>query len=144
MKRDPSSKSSPAPTFPSGQVEAVTKTELVTLPASPGTAASFDSALDPGEQHVFRNNVSLSGRNGDVFLGADSSHNSWNALAATRADFVSLDTDASPTARNADRSLPLRGLFELSPGSHLIDAGTNVGIAYEGSAPDHLGPFEAR
>ena len=45
-------------------------------------------------------------------------------------------------ARKADGSLPdLNGYFQLAEGSDLIDAGTDVGLAYEGTAPD-LGAFE--
>lgn len=45
--------------------------------------------------------------------------------------------------RNADGSLPYTGLFSLATNSALINAGTNVGLPYKGSAPD-LGPFENR
>jgi hypothetical protein len=43
--------------------------------------------------------------------------------------------------RLADGSLPLIDFLRLAPGSHLIDAGVNVGLPFNGSAPD-LGAFE--
>jgi hypothetical protein len=43
--------------------------------------------------------------------------------------------------RQADGSLPLIDFLRLAPGSHLIDAGVDVGLPYYGSAPD-VGAFE--
>ena len=44
--------------------------------------------------------------------------------------------------RLADGSLPDLDFLKLSPDSDLIDAGVNVGLPYNGSAPD-LGAFES-
>lgn len=43
--------------------------------------------------------------------------------------------------RQADGSLPLIDFLRLAPGSHLIDAGVNVGLPFNGLAPD-VGWFE--
>jgi hypothetical protein len=43
--------------------------------------------------------------------------------------------------RQADGSLPAIDFLRLAPGSHLIDSGVNVGLPFNGSAPD-LGWFE--
>jgi hypothetical protein len=59
------------------------------------------------------------------------------------SDFVSVSLELATVARNPDGSLPYTGLFELADGSGLVDAGTDVGLPYEGAAPD-LGPFESR
>jgi hypothetical protein len=77
--------------------------------------------------------------------------NSWDdppGVTVTDADFLALPTDAThnlailSAPRKADGSLPDIGdYFKLSPGSGLIDAGTDVGLPYYGSAPD-IGPFE--
>jgi hypothetical protein len=44
-------------------------------------------------------------------------------------------------ARQADGSLPDITSFKLVGGSDLINAGTNVGLPFNGAAPD-LGAFE--
>lgn len=67
--------------------------------------------------------------------------NSWQLVTVIAADFASLDTSAATNARNADFSLPVTPLFRLSPGSQLIDRGTNVGLPFSGVRPD-LGAFE--
>ena len=43
--------------------------------------------------------------------------------------------------RQADGSLPILDFLHLAPGSHLIDAGVDVGLAFNGLAPD-VGAFE--
>jgi hypothetical protein len=108
-----------------------------------GRNYDFDSALDSGEEHVFRNNVSLSGSGSDTFQGASSANNTWNSISVGTGDFVSVEVSLARVARNPDGSLPYTGLFQLAPDSGLIDAGSDVGLPFEGSAPD-LGPFESR
>jgi hypothetical protein len=73
----------------------------------------------------------------------DITNNSWqNGLSATSADFVSIDTALLKSARKSDGSLPDINYFKLVSGSDLRNAGVNVGLPYNGSAPD-LGPFES-
>lgn len=104
----------------------------------------FCNTVNSGEQHTFRNNVSLSGTSADSICNADSKNNTWNTgLAASATDFVSLDTSLATKARNADGSLPTTSLFRLSSSSKLVDKGVSVGLAYKGSAPD-LGAFELK
>jgi hypothetical protein len=67
--------------------------------------------------------------------------NSWQIASTTAADFASLDTSVATNARAADYSLPTNNLFRLVAGSDLIDRGLNVGLPFQGSAPD-LGAFE--
>ncbi|TDN95447.1 chondroitinase B-like protein [Salegentibacter sp. 24] len=70
------------------------------------------------------------------------SHNSWEeAISATENDFVSLKIDELMAIRKADGSLPEVNFMHLTQGSDLINAGIDVGIPYNGSAPD-LGVFE--
>lgn len=59
----------------------------------------------------------------------------------TNADFVSLDSTQLDDARQSNGTLPVMTFLHLVTGSSLKDAGTNVGIGYEGAAPDK-GPFE--
>ena len=71
-------------------------------------------------------------------------YNSWNnppSVTVTSGDFVTTDFTANTGARQADGSLPVSSFLKLAAGSDLIDKGTNVGIAYTGSAPD-LGAYE--
>lgn len=51
-------------------------------------------------------------------------------------DFVSLDTTGLCGARQSDGSLPATNFGKLASTSNLIDAGTDIGIAYSGTAPD--------
>jgi hypothetical protein len=76
--------------------------------------------------------------------------NSWpdnatyptSVTSATSADFLSIDTSGVRGPRKPDGSLPDVNFMHLASGSHFIDAGTNVGIPYNGTAPD-LGAFES-
>ncbi len=71
-----------------------------------------------------------------------SKNNSWSSgFSVTKADFQSLDTTEITAARQADGSLSDGLLLRLASGSALIDAGVNVGLDFNGSAPD-LGCYE--
>jgi hypothetical protein len=67
--------------------------------------------------------------------------NSWQLASVTASDFASLDLALATNARSADFSMPATGLFRLVADSDLIDRGLNVGLSFNGSAPD-LGAFE--
>jgi len=68
--------------------------------------------------------------------------NSWMPqFIVNNADFLSIDTTGVRGPRNPDGSLPYVAFMHLASGSDLIDAGTDVGLPYNGSAPD-LGCFE--
>ncbi len=80
-------------------------------------------------------------------------HNTWNpgtGVTLTASDFLSLDTTQILQPRLADGDLTLfsllatghNTLFHLATGSDLVNAGTDVGLTYTGTAPD-LGCFEA-
>ena len=78
-------------------------------------------------------------------------HNSWAPEPkkptkfisfATKDDFLALDVALAAAPRQADGSLPENTFARLKPGSALIDKGVDVGIAFNGSAPD-LGAFES-
>lgn len=69
-------------------------------------------------------------------------NNSWqNGLKVNKRDFRSLDASQLSASRQADGSLPEIDFLHLKKGSDLIDAGVDVGLPYEGKAPD-LGAFE--
>src|SRR3954470_8566421 len=74
---------------------------------------------------------------------------SWDSFhpAGTAGDRSGTTTQvfapgAAVGPRQADGSLPAIDFLKLAPGSHLIDAGVNVGLPYNGLAPD-LGWFES-
>lgn len=89
-----------------------------------------------------RNNVAYMGtalKNGD---GINSASNSWDLPGkVTDADFESVSSAGWDAPRKADGSLPEIPSFHLRSGSALIDKGADVGLPFNGSAPD-LGAFE--
>ncbi|MCA9240162.1 MAG: right-handed parallel beta-helix repeat-containing protein, partial [Planctomycetales bacterium] len=108
---------------------------------------SYDNAgqnfrLDEDFAHVARNNLSYDGV-ANVHSGTDDQFNSWNGIVnVSSSDFLSLDDSQARGPRGADGSLPVIDFLHLAPGSDLVDAGTDVGLPYNGSAPD-LGAFES-
>ena len=89
-----------------------------------------------------RNNIAYKGTLTANMTGTSASYNSWN-LSVTMADsqFQSVSTTGWEVSRQSDGSLPALTALHLASGSTLINKGTNVGLAYNGSAPD-LGAFE--
>ena len=94
---------------------------------------------------TFRNNISYDSGNlfGDDWhaFGPDyvHSHNSWDAspsVTLTYGDFQSTDDTQLYGARASDGSLPTITFLKLASTSDLIDAGTNVGLPYNGANPD--------
>ncbi|NQU85892.1 MAG: right-handed parallel beta-helix repeat-containing protein [Mariniphaga sp.] len=97
--------------------------------------------LAAGETLAVKNSVSYNGR---VELGgfAIQETNSWIVpFIVNEEDFVSLDASTASTPREADGSLPDIEFLHLASGSDLIDAGVDVGLPFQGTAPD-LGAFE--
>lgn len=93
---------------------------------------------------ILRNNISFNGsiRNCDG-AGIDASHNSWDipGFKIAEDDFVSIDTTGVFGPRKEDGSLPDIDFMHLAENSKLIDAGEDVGLTFEGEAPD-VGAFE--
>lgn len=105
-----------------------------------GQNFGLDNALASGEKHFVRNNISLNGP--DDIRNADAAYNSWDTSVSTSAeDFISVELSLAKAPRNPDGNLPDSGLFRLKADSDLIDAGIDVGLPYDGNAPD-LGAFE--
>ncbi len=72
----------------------------------------------------------------------DITNNSWmDGLEATVDDFESIDYEELTGPRKEDGSLPDVSFFHLKADSDLIDKGVDVGLPFNGSAPD-LGAFE--
>ena len=97
--------------------------------------------------HVFRNNIVFENTvnwNGQYSNSVrDHNSNLNEGPAASAADFTSMDTTGISKTRNANGDLPDINFMKLAPGSDLIDAGIDVGISFDGSAPD-LGAYENR
>ena len=92
---------------------------------------------------TIKNTVTIGG-GGDSYLATttDITNNSWqDGLSATAADYVSLDIDQLLAPRKADGSLPDVDYMKLLGTSDLINQGVDVGLEFNGAAPD-VGPFE--
>ena len=106
-----------------------------------GTNYSVTATLNGGKIAEVINGVSL-GSYGSLGGFVDQQTNSWQSpFSATAGDFVSIDTAGVRGPRKSDGSLPDLEFMQLVEGSDLIDAGTDVGLPFNGSAPD-LGAFE--
>jgi hypothetical protein len=107
-----------------------------------GANFTFTGTLNSGEQHDFRNNISLKETTASNIKSTNKQmNNTWNGISVSASDFKSVDVSLATIARNPDGSIPETDLFRLKTGGKLIDAGTTTGRAYLGKAPD-LGPFE--
>ncbi|GHG41611.1 MULTISPECIES: right-handed parallel beta-helix repeat-containing protein [Amycolatopsis] len=90
-----------------------------------------------------RNNIAYTGTLTSNMNGTNAANNSWNlGIALSDAQFQSVSTTGWESARQADGSLPVRPGLRLAASSSLIDKGTDVGLPYNGKAPD-LGAFES-
>jgi hypothetical protein len=88
-----------------------------------------------------KNSVAL-GNYGSLASFAIQATNSWMPpFVVTNDDFTGIDTTGVRGPRHADGSLPDVPFMHLAAGSDLLDAGTYVGLPYNGGAPD-LGCFE--
>jgi MYXO-CTERM domain-containing protein len=108
--------------------------------------ANFDMrppASGSATMHKLRNNIATgTGRTIINLNGGTDTSNSWTLpVQVSSADFVSLDKALALMPRQADGSLPNVGLGRLVPGSDLIDRGEDVGLPFQGKAPD-LGAYE--
>ncbi|MEJ2617922.1 MAG: T9SS type A sorting domain-containing protein, partial [Ignavibacteriaceae bacterium] len=112
---------------------------------SVGDAVNIDG---PGYDHILKNNLSYQKGFGlrDT-ANIDTSRNtlvtnSWQLSSSlTDSDFISLDINLLTSPRKADGSLPDVDFMRPAPGSKLIDAGTDIGFAFSGKAPD-IGAIE--
>jgi hypothetical protein len=102
---------------------------------------SFFDTPGNGTRNLLINNAAFVGTATNLDLTSLQISNSWQLVTVTAADFASLDITVATNARAADYSLPTNSLFRLAPGSQLIDKGANVGLPFNGAAPD-LGGFE--
>ncbi len=105
------------------------------------TNYSISQALDSGKILTVINCLAY-GAYGSIGAFAIQETNSWMPqFTVSSSDFVSLDTTGVRGPRKPDGSLPEVQFLHLAEGSDLIDTGTDIGLPFEGSAPD-LGCFE--
>lgn len=104
--------------------------------------------LNDGRPHTVRNTIvfDVDGTGVvDFSKTVDHAFNSWNGIGVSVADFANIDMQQllsdGKAPRKPDGSLREIGLH-LSANSRLINSGTDVGLSYQGAAPD-LGAFEA-
>ena len=93
---------------------------------------------------IIKNSLSFDGQSSDAYNASftDISYNGWqDDLSTSEADFLSTNVDLLLSPRKADGSLPDIDYLHLDPNSDLIDSGVNLGIGFNGSAPD-IGAFE--
>lgn len=104
---------------------------------------SVPETLAAGKILTVENCISV-GSSGVTLRNPVLATNSWMSpfTPPSASDFVSLDTTGVRGPRQPDGSLPYVPFMHLAPGSQYINAGTDVGLPYLGSAPD-LGPFES-
>jgi hypothetical protein len=112
---------------------------LEAIDTTPGPTSAV-----PGTREIMHNNLAYVGT--DIAnldeTGSMVSDNSFTLpVTVTAADFQSLDAAQMTDPRQPDGNLPIITFMNLTPGSDLIDAGQNVGLPYNGAAPD-LGAFE--
>lgn len=97
----------------------------------------FDEHSDA---HVLRNNVSYP-NSVLVYDEVDDRYNSWDGVPIGERDFASLDPNGIDGPRGVDGGLPGLGFLRPALVSSLIDAGADMGLPFQGAAPD-LGAFE--
>ncbi len=74
-------------------------------------------------------------------LGDGGGTDGYSGITVSEDDFISLNDAGMLGPRKADGGLPEPDFLKPAQGSQLVDAGVDVGISFEGSAPD-IGPFE--
>lgn len=89
-----------------------------------------------------RNNIAYTGSLTSNMTGTSSANNTWDlGLTLSNSQFQGVSTSGWDAPRQSDGSLPSLASLHLASGSTLIDKGVNVGLPYNGRAPD-LGAFE--
>lgn len=94
-----------------------------------------------GYSHVLKNNLSFQGRSGETAY-LDTSQNTvlTNSFgmnfSLSNTDFISLDESQLMAPRKADGSLPDIDFMAIDPSSPLMNAGSDIGFPFLGSAPE--------
>jgi pectate lyase len=108
---------------------------------------SNDNLTDvPGFGHVMKNNLGFKGLGATEVSNLGTSNDvtfNYFTLPVTVSsnDFMSLDESLLTAPRQTNGDLPYIAFLQLVSSSDLVDAGTNIGFPFAGTAPD-LGAFE--
>lgn len=111
-----------------------------------GSNINFGTTF-PAKKLTVKNSLSVGTRGSQNADVTDISNNSWqDGLTATDTDFISVGLSSADiallsSARKADGSLPDIDYLHLTTTSPLIDKGVDVGLPFNGAAPD-IGAFE--
>lgn len=110
-----------------------------------GRDPADNRTIIPGRGHVLKNNLGFDGGAEVAELDVKASDVSSNyftlPVTITADDFLSLDEADLVKPRQPNGDLPDVPFLHLAPDSDAIDAGVNVGLPFNGTAPD-LGAFE--
>lgn len=96
---------------------------------------------------AYKNGNGSNGNQGNINTQSVQANNSWQLLASGNVttvadvDFQSISSAGMDGPRQADGSLPVLPFMHLANGAQEIDRGVNVGLPFNGSAPD-LGCYE--
>lgn len=93
------------------------------------------------ESSVTNCSYGTNGGGQSTICGPGSGLPGWTGNVST-ADFITTDTTGVGGARQSNGTLPALNFYHLTTGSDLIDAGTSIGIPFNGAAPDR-GAFES-
>jgi len=108
-------------------------------------ARGFWFAWYPSYAQPFYNNIAWDNATGELDESGGNvggSNNSWDgAVTVSNADFVSISSTGMDGARGSDGSLPVLTFMHLATGSDLVDAGIDVNLPFNGTAPD-MGFYE--
>lgn len=99
------------------------------------------NSVDDTYNRIYRNNIAYGYTSAATYRFGEPNithdHNSWNGgVTVTDEDFISVDTTELYGVRQSDGSLPDISFFKLVATSDLINAGVDVGLAFNGTAPD--------
>jgi hypothetical protein len=107
-----------------------------------GFGLCYSSSSD--ETIIVRNNISFKNSKNQKCFGSNviHDHNDWNlGITVDGNDFVTIDPAGLEKARTDGGALPYSDFLKITKGSDLINIGIDVGLPFQGAAPD-LGPFE--
>lgn len=97
--------------------------------------------LTGAKAHVMRNNIGFPDKN-SFMAGVDSKNNTWDlGIVPSVGDFRSVSDSGFRGPRQPDGSLPDIPFLKLRLGSAMVDKGVDLGLPFEGVAPD-LGAHE--
>ncbi|SCY41578.1 Right handed beta helix region [Nonlabens sp. Hel1_33_55] len=102
------------------------------------------SNTNPAASLIVKNSLSFDGSESDSFNATqtDITNNGFQDGRVTNSsDFRSLNVSLMLSARQANGDLPVVDFLRLTSSSDLIDAGVDVGLPFNGTAPD-IGAFE--